>query len=106
METNIIIIACSIFKTELEHLKKDKKINSPIIYLNSMLHMYPKQLQEILDEKIQENSHLKIVLVFGDCHARMIDYGENKNIVRTPGINCCEIFLGSDNYKKVRTIVR
>ena len=102
METNIIIIACSIFKTELDHLKKTGKINIPIIYLNSMLHMYPKKLQEILDTKIKENNNFRIVLVFGDCHARMIDYEENKNIVRTPGINCCEIFIGTSNYHKIR----
>jgi hypothetical protein len=32
----------------------------------------------------------------------MIDYEENKNIVRTPGINCCEIFIGTSNYHKIR----
>jgi len=102
MPTNIVIIACSIFKTELEHLKSMGKITMPIIYLDSMLHMHPKKLQELLDSKIKEYNELKIVLVFGDCHARMIDYEENKNIVRTPGINCCEIFLGSGQYRKIR----
>jgi len=64
--------------------------------------MYPKELQELLDIKIKEYSTFKIVLVFGDCHARMVDYEKNKNIVRTPGINCCEIFLGTAMYKKIR----
>ena len=102
MQSNIIIIACSIFKTELEYLKNNGRINVPIVYLNSMLHMYPQKLQELLDLKIKENSHLKIVLVFGDCHARMVDYEDNINIVRTQGINCCEIFLGSSSYRKAR----
>lgn len=102
MPSNIIIIACSIFKSELEHLKNSGAIDVPIVYLNSMLHMYPQQLKEDLDSKIKENSHLKIVLVFGDCHARMVDYAQNKNIVRTEGINCCEIFLGSSDYRKIR----
>lgn len=102
MPSNIIIIACSIFKSELEHLKNSGAIDVPIVYLNSMLHMYPQQLKEDLDSKIKENSHLKIVLVFGDCHARMVDYEQNKNIVRTEGINCCEIFLGSSDYRKIR----
>ncbi len=102
MPTNLVIIACSIFKYELEHLKSKGKINIPIIYLNSMLHMYPKELQELLDMKIEEFNKFKIILVFGDCHARMVDYEKNTNITRTPGINCCEIFLGSEKYKKVR----
>lgn len=102
MNNNTVIIACSIFKTELEHLKEIGKINIPIVYLNSMLHMEPQKLKVLLDEKIKENNHLKIILAFGDCHARMIDYEENKNIVRTPGINCCEIFLGTPEYRELR----
>jgi hypothetical protein len=102
MESNIVIIACSIFKTEIENLRTDGKINVPVIYLNSMLHMYPRQLNEILDKKIEDNRNLKIILVFGDCHARMVDYENNKNIMRTPGINCCEILLGQEKYKTLR----
>jgi hypothetical protein len=102
MPSNVLIIACSVFKSEIDHLKSIGKVKVPIIYLDSMLHMYPKKLQELLDVKIKENSHYKIVLVFGDCHARMVDYEKNANIIRTPGINCCEIFLGSDDYRKVR----
>ena len=102
MQSNLVIIACSIFKYELEYLKGEGKIDIPIIYLNSMLHMYPKELQELLDTKIEEYNKFKIILVFGDCHARMVDYEKNKNIVRTPGINCCEIFMGTEAYKKIR----
>ena len=102
MSTNTIIISCSIFKNEIEHLKTEGKINVPVVFVNSMLHLVPKELQETLDTKIKEYSSYKVVLVFGDCHARMIDYSNNKNIVRTPGINCCEIFLGSVDYKRIR----
>ncbi len=103
MDSNIVIIACSIFKYELEHLVEAGKINIPIVYLNSMLHMYPKQLQTLLDAKIEEYKNFRIILMYGDCHARMMDYEENKNIVRTPGINCCEIILGTQQYKKIRS---
>ncbi len=99
---NIIIIACSIFKTALDKLKSDGKINVPVVYLNSMLHMYPKQLNELLDAKIEEYKNFKVILIFGDCHARMIDYEKNKNIKRTPGLNCVEIFLGAEKYRPLR----
>jgi hypothetical protein len=102
MPTNTIIISCSIFKNEIEHLKTEGKINVPVVYVNSMLHMVPKELQAVLDAKIEEFKSFNIILAFGDCHARMIDYSNNKNIVRTPGINCCEIFLGSADYKRIR----
>ena len=102
MQNNIIILACSIFKYELEHLKSQNKITIPVVYLNSMLHMYPKELQELLDAKLEEYSHYKIILLYGDCHARMVDYEKNPNILRSQGINCCEIFLGSEAYRKLR----
>lgn len=102
MGNKMIIIACSIFKTELEKLREEGKINIPVVYLNSMLHMYPQQLNELLDAKIEEYNNLKIILAFGDCHARMVDYENNANITRTPGINCCEIFLGSEKYRAYR----
>jgi hypothetical protein len=101
-QQNLVIIACSIFKYELEYLVETGKINIPIVYLNSMLHMHPKQLQKLLDAKIEEYKNFKIILMYGDCHARMIDYEEKTNVVRTPGINCCEIMLGTQEYKKIR----
>jgi len=102
MSTNTIIISCSIFKNEIEHLKSEGKIKVPVIYVNSMLHMVPKELQAVLDDKIEEFKTYKIILAFGDCHARMIDYEKYPNVSRTQGINCGEIFLGSENYKKIR----
>jgi hypothetical protein len=64
--------------------------------------MYPEKLQALLDAKIEEHKNFKIILMYGDCHARMIDYEKNPNIKRTPGINCCEIMLGTEKYKKLR----
>lgn len=102
MRTNLVIIACSIFRYELEHLQQAGKINVPVVYLNSMLHMYPKELQVLLDAKIEEYSNFRIILMYGDCHARMVDYEKKTNVVRTPGINCCEIILGNEKYRKIR----
>lgn len=102
MSKNLVIIACSIFRIELEKLKKEGKIGVPVIYINSMLHMKPAALNKLLDERIEKYHNSKIILLFGDCHARMVDYEENANITRTPGINCCEILLGKDGYRKIR----
>jgi len=102
MAQNLVIIACSIFKYELGHLQSTGKLDVPVIYLNSMLHMYPKELQTLLDAKIDEHKNFRIILMFGDCHARMVDYEKKPNILRTPGINCCEIILGTEEYKKLR----
>jgi hypothetical protein len=102
MQQNLVIIACSIFRYELEQMVKGGKIKVPIVYLSSMLHMQPEKLQTLLDAKIEEYKNFRIILIYGDCHARMVDYEEQTNIVRTPGINCCEIILGKSKYRKIR----
>lgn len=102
MHPNLVIISCSIFRYELEHLQQAGKLDIPVVYLNSMLHMQPKELQILLDAKIDEYRNFKIILLYGDCHARMVDYEKNPNIVRSTGINCCEIMLGSAKYRKIR----
>jgi len=102
MSENLVIIACSIFRYELEYLQREGKLHVPVVYLDSMLHMHPDELQVLLDARIEAYKNFKIILMFGDCHARMIDYEKNPGILRTPGINCCEIILGSDKYKKLR----
>jgi len=102
MDKKVVIIACSIFKFELEHLKSEGKINVPIVYLNSMLHLNPEELEKILGQKLEEYKSYKILLLYGDCHARMVDYEKNPDIVRSPGINCCEIFLGKEKYQQLR----
>jgi len=102
MPTNLVIIACSIFRYELEHMQETGKLNLPVVYLNSMLHMYPKELQVLLDAKLKEYENFKIILLYGDCHAGMVDYEKKANIRRTPGINLCEIILGNEDYRKKR----
>jgi len=102
MIPNLVIISCSIFRYELEYLQKQGKLDVPVVYLNSMLHMHPQQLQLLLDAKIEAYKNFRIILLFGDCHARMVDYEKNPNIMRSPGINCCEIIMGSENYRKIR----
>ncbi len=101
-KSNRVIIACSVFKYELDFLLESKLIAEQVIYLDSMLHMHPERLKSKLDSVIKENKTKQIILLFGDCHAKMINYDENKNIKRTSGINCCEILLGTPEYKKIR----
>ena len=88
MHPNLVIIACSIFKYELDHLISEGRLDVPVVYLNSMLHMYPEELQTLLDTKIEEYKNFRIILMYGDCHANMVDYEKQTNILRVPGINC------------------
>ena len=67
-----------------------------------MLHMYPEKLKLKLDHILTKYEDYKIVLLYGDCHARMINHEKCESICRTQGMNCCEIFLGKDQYRKLR----
>lgn len=97
----MIIVACSVFKNELEAIMKKGTIKGQVIYLDSMLHMYPKKLEKLLNEKIEENKDKNIVLLYGDCHARILDQCKG-NVYKVKGINCCDTILGNKKYKKLR----
>jgi len=104
MQDKPIVLACSIFKHELELLTNDEDLNFSTQYMSSMLHMDPEQL----DNKILENknnllsNNKNIVLLYGDCCPNMNTYGKEPGISRTIGINCIEIFLGKEHYRKLR----
>ncbi len=100
-DKNIIIVACSIFKGELEQLKSEGLLDLEVIYLDSMLHMHPEKLEKLLEQTLPRYNDRKIVILYGDCHSRIIE-SETKNIRKVEGINCCEIFLGSERYFKLR----
>ena len=52
--SNIVCIACSIFKNELSTLAKRGDIPFPVRYLNSILHMNPEILHDELARRIDE----------------------------------------------------
>ena len=98
----ITVISCSIFRNEIEILLKERNFN--IIFLDSMLHMKPEELNFSLGKIISEEIHKgnKILLLYGDCSPYMRDFELNEHIVRVKGINCCEILLGRDKYRELR----
>lgn len=99
-----ICLACSIFKNELALLKEKGEFGLNVLFQSSMLHMKP----ELLDERLRlamtnlldENKN--VVLLYGDCcpHMNMIE--NEKATIRTKGINCIEILLGKETYRKLR----
>lgn len=103
-ETNITAIACSIFRDELEALRRENKITVPVIYLDSMLHMFPDRLHERLDKVVKNelDAGKKLLLIYGECSPYMDKYNENKNVKRIGGINCVNIFLDEKVYRNLR----
>lgn len=101
MENGFTIIACSIFRNELEQLRKEGALNDEIVYLDSMLHMHPEKLAKNLHRELQKFQGKKVILLYGDCHARIHESG-NSCLKRTTGVNCCHIFLGKERYSELR----
>lgn len=101
-----LCIACSIFRKEIEALQASGRLEQPVAFLSSMLHMVPAQLETDLREALQaaraDGSGQGIVMAYGDCCAHMNTFETEFGAVRTAGINCCEILLGRETYRRLR----
>ncbi len=99
----IQVIACGIFKREIEELRRREKLSLHCKYLDSMLHMMPALLEYELQENMTESSDNQVVLVFGDCQPRMFEMESKPGICRVAGVNCCEIILGKERFYQLRS---
>lgn len=99
-----VCIACSIFRNEINRLQAEAKLEIPVRFLGSMLHMVPEKLEKKLQVVVEEErakGH-EIVLAYGDCCPNMSGIGSAEGVVRTQGFNCPEIFLGKEAYRNLR----
>jgi len=101
-----LCISCSIFRKEIEALQASGQLNLPVEFLNSMLHMVPARLEARLQEALgsarSRDPEPDVVLAYGDCCGHMDTFESAPGTGRTEGINCCEIILGSETYRKLR----
>lgn len=98
-EHSIHGFACSIFRMEIEHLIEHGRLTAAFTYVDSDLHMFPEQLEAVLGTLIEPGCFL----CYGTCHARMKEQQDHGVITRVAGLNCCEIFLGRTEYRRLRT---
>jgi hypothetical protein len=99
--TPVDVIACSIFRREIECLQARGELLLPFHYLDSMLHMVPEKLCPLLNTQIDRTLGRdgRIVLLYGECHLTMHDQERQKGVCRVKGVNCCEILLGRETYR-------
>ncbi len=97
-------IACSILRPEIEALRGTLGRELEVRYLSSMLHMTPEHLEGQLSALIVEERDRgrRVVLAYGDCCPRMLDFQAEPGTARTEGINCCELLLGRSRYRQLR----
>ena len=88
---------------ELEQLHREGRIAGELVFLDSMLHMNPPLLESTLREALKRDAggaH-PLVLVYGDCSARMLDLVRQFRVGRADAINCAQFLLGKKRYREL-----
>ena len=98
----IVCVSCSVLRPELTALCEQGQLPFAVSFVDSMLHMEPERLCTVLSEVVDSHrrGEDRLVLVFGDCHARMNEVDSLAGVARVSGANCCEILLGSERYRQ------
>jgi hypothetical protein len=97
------MICCAVLQAEVESLCDAHWPDHKLMFLPSMLHIHPERLTSSLESILESelNDGLRVVLIYGDCCARMTSLETLPGVVRTPGKNCCELLLGSEEYRRL-----
>lgn len=98
---DVFCISCGIFREEMRFLGPRFPGLRPV-FLDSMLHMRPASLQVRIDALLAEHSPEKVLFVYGDCTPRIVELCRMPGYAKTSGINCCEILLGREEYRRKR----
>jgi hypothetical protein len=98
-----VMICCSVLQAEVESLREAHWSDHKLIFLPSMMHMHPEQLASSIESAL--DAELKqgygVVLIYGDCCARMAELEAFPGVVRTSGKNCYELLLGPGEYRRL-----
>ena len=98
---DVLAITCGIFQAEMAALAP-RFPRLQLIFADSMLHMRPDLLQERIDALLRQHSADKVLFIYGDCTPRIVELCRKPGFAKTAGINCCEILLGREEYRRLR----
>lgn len=99
--TDVLAVTCGIFREELLALSPKFPGLRPV-FLDSMLHMRPEKLQDRIDELLEVRRPARVLFIYGDCTPRIVELSRRPGFAKTRGINCCEIMLGREDYRRLR----
>lgn len=99
---NTCCFSCSIFQNIIESNEELKNTCGNLHYISSVYHMYPAKLEKLLENKIAESESENIILLYGDCHPSMHKMEKQDGVKRLEGINCIDIFLEKEDYRRLR----
>jgi hypothetical protein len=98
-----VMISCSVLQAEVESLCKEHWPLHKMVFLPSMMHMHPERLGKSLETALEAEMGWSqgVVLIYGDCCARMSVLEALPVVARTKGKNCCELLLGNAEYRRL-----
>lgn len=99
--TDILAICCGIFQAELAVLAPAFP-RLRMVFADSMLHMRPLLLQDRIDALLELHNPDKTLFVYGDCTPRIVELCRKPGFAKTEGVNCCDILLGHEEYRRLR----
>ena len=94
------IIACGILRKELTSLHKEGFLGQVPKFISSRMHMDPEGLDHII-KKAASKEDTSVSLIYGDCCPSMLDVSAQANVKRVQCMNCCQMLLGRERYKKL-----
>jgi hypothetical protein len=98
-----VLICCSALKAETERLCTSHWPDHQRTYMTSTRHLHPERLAASLQSALEaeQKQGNRVVLIYGDCCAGMTAFEAMPGVVRTRGKNCCELLLGSEEYRRL-----
>lgn len=98
---DILALTCGIFQAEMQRLAP-RFPRLRFVFADSMLHMRPDLLQNRIDDELARHPQGKTLFIYGDCTPRIVELSRKPGFAKAKGINCCEILLGREEYRRLR----
>lgn len=92
------MIGCGILKKEISFLIEKNGWRIGAAYLPSGLHVDFSRLQNSLEKCLTLHHGRTAFVFYGACHPRMDQILESASVIRTPGQNCVDIYLGHETF--------
>ena len=111
MTARTVWLSCGVIRAEMEELQRRGLIGGELLFLDSMLHMNPPQLEAALTAALERGREAApdgdgdragcLVLVYGDCSAHMLDLARRFRVGRVAVINCAQLLTGRARYRQL-----
>jgi len=98
------IIACGAFRAALETLKLEQRYpDVRVTFLPANLHVWPSELRKCLSREVRktQRKNERIICLYGECFPGIDEFCERRGIIRMPGLYCYEMFLGTEQFRRI-----